>query len=54
MVEPLEGRQLLSTFTALEVKKDVAEIQGNHIAVTADIAGQHNGVSANVVGKHIG
>jgi hypothetical protein len=49
LVEALEGRQLLSTFT---VTKGVDAIQGNHIGAPA-IVGQHIGTPA-IVGQHIG
>jgi hypothetical protein len=69
-VEALEGRQLLTTFTPLDVKKSVAvtavvgnhigvatnAIQGNHIGVaTSAIQGNHIGVATNAIqGNHIG
>jgi hypothetical protein len=60
LVESLEGRQLLSNFTAMDVKKDVAEIQGAHMGMKADGGGgvgQHIGMEADGgggVGQHIG
>jgi hypothetical protein len=53
LVEALEGRQLLSSFT---VTADA--IQGNHIGtnVSADVVGSHIGtnVLSDIVGNHIG
>ena len=51
LVEALEGRQLLSGFTA------TADIVGAHIGTNAaaNIAGAHIGsVTADIVGNHIG
>jgi hypothetical protein len=60
LVEALEGRQLLSTFTMTKVESPAivgnhigtSAIQGNHIGTSA-IQGNHIGTSA-IQGNHIG
>ena len=59
LVEGLEGRQLLSSFTVTAAVQGAhigsnAAIVGQHIGVTADIVGQHIGSFADIVGQHIG
>jgi hypothetical protein len=68
LVEALEGRQLLSTFTPADIKKAVAAvalshtvapfdtaIQGNHIGVTVDsIQGNHIGTNVAAVQWGVG
>jgi hypothetical protein len=52
LLEPLEGRQLLTTVTMC--KMVTPAIVGQHIGtgVTAEIVGQH--IGTNIVGNHIG
>ena len=54
LVEALEGRQLLSTFTAIEPGSASAQsaVVGNHIGTNA-IVGNHIGIEM-VAGNHIG
>jgi hypothetical protein len=54
LVEALEGRQLLSTFTATKPGSASAQaaVVGNHIGTNA-IVGNHIGIEM-VVGNHIG
>ena len=54
LVEALEGRQLLSTFTATEFKWPSAQsaVVGSHIGSNA-VVGSHIGYS-EVVGSHVG
>jgi hypothetical protein len=54
LVEAVEGRQLLSTFTATEPGSASAQnaVVGNHIGTNA-IVGNHIGIET-LVGNHIG
>jgi hypothetical protein len=56
LVEALEGRQLLSSFTGTDVNTSASLIAGNHIGTNvSEIVGQHIGTNVSeIVGQHIG